>query len=267
VSSDPLAALAEAVDHRAAENDPGSVLVRLGNRRDPLGFPPANLCGWSNRWDDPLHEYRTLYCAPSAITCLREVLADFRPNTKVLVELEDLYGPDAPEMGLAQGAVSADWCRAHAFATGLLWSTGDLVDVDKPKTRESLMLRHASLLADRGHSHLDIADLRSRDRAVTQAISRSLFEEGAAGIRYRSNLDDSPCVALFEGRAGLYPLDDVVGLHPDQLAYLASKYCLQVRVEYGGHLDRRAMDRRVIDLGPPRAGDRRTGPDRRARAV
>ena len=52
--------------------------------------------------------------------------------------------------------------------------------------------------------HLDISEVRGRRRAVTQALSRWLFERGA-GIAYRSNLDDLPCLALFEGRAFLTP--------------------------------------------------------------
>jgi hypothetical protein len=40
-------------------------------------------------------------------------------------------------------------------------------------------------------------------RIITQKISRLLFDEGAAGIVYRSNLDDGRCVALFETRAHL----------------------------------------------------------------
>ena len=53
--------------------------------------------------------------------------------------------------------------------------------------------------------HLNISEVRSRTRPVTQAISRTLYEDGAAGVRFRSNLDDHPCTALFEGRSHLEP--------------------------------------------------------------
>jgi hypothetical protein len=48
--------------------------------------------------------------------------------------------------------------------------------------------------------HLDIAQLRSDQRIVTQTIALDLFGSGKAGIAYRSNLTSAPCVAIFEGR-------------------------------------------------------------------
>ena len=62
---------------------------------------------------------------------------------------------------------------------------------------------------------------------VTQTISRALFEEGAAGVRFRSNLDDQPCAALFEGRARLEPRGKAVPLRADV------EELLQVCAEYG----------------------------------
>src|SRR2546427_8415790 len=79
--------------------------------------------------------------------------------------------------------------------------------------------------------HLDISQVRSRDRVVTQTISRALFEEGAAGIRFRSNLDDGPCAALFEGRARLEPRGEPVSLTEDveELLQVARGYGLVLR--------------------------------------
>lgn len=62
--------------------------------------------------------------------------------------------------------------------------------------------------------HLDIAQIRSKDRTLTQAVTRFLTEKGAAGVLYGSNLDDQPCAALFEGRARLSP---VAGYEPEPL--------------------------------------------------
>jgi hypothetical protein len=53
--------------------------------------------------------------------------------------------------------------------------------------------------------HLDIGDVRSTVRRVTQAVAGSLFDDGAAGLFFRSRLDDQLCIALFEGRADLAP--------------------------------------------------------------
>jgi hypothetical protein len=54
-----------------------------------------------------------------------------------------------------------------------------------------------------GFEHLDISELRSRERIITRTLSRWCFDRGAAGIIYRSNLDNNRCVALFEGRASV----------------------------------------------------------------
>src|SRR5438309_2318830 len=71
----------------------------------------------------------------------------------------------------------------------------------------------------------------SRDRVVTQTSSRALFEEGVAGIRFRSNLDDGPCAALFEGRARLDPRGEPASLTEDveELLQVCGEYGLVVR--------------------------------------
>ncbi len=62
--------------------------------------------------------------------------------------------------------------------------------------------------------HLDIAQIRSKDRPITQAVTRFVADRGAAGIVYGSNLDDQPCAALFEGRSFLVPAP---GKYPEPL--------------------------------------------------
>jgi hypothetical protein len=82
-------------------------------------------------------------------------------------------------------------------------TSGELLNLDDAKLRADLERRHAKLLAKHGMNHLDIAAVRGRRRIVTQTISRSLYEAGAAGVIYGSNHDDLKCVALFERRAHL----------------------------------------------------------------
>jgi hypothetical protein len=175
---------------------------RLGHRAAPLDFIPLQHCGWQHRWDDPQRAYRTLYCAQDAITCLREVLADLRPDTAMLAEFEELFGPDAG-VSAAAGAVSAQWRAQRVLAPATLDLDGRLTDVDDPATRTGLERAHAALLAGHGMAHLDISELRSRTRVVTQRIGRALYEDGAAGVRFGSNLDDRPCFAVFEARGRL----------------------------------------------------------------
>lgn len=95
-----------------------------------------------------------------------------------------------------------EWLERHALAPGRIEiPEGGLVNVDDPSLRRRFERRHADLLVAHGMEHLDISEVRSRDRVVTQTLSRFVFDRGGAGILYRSNLDDSPCVALFEGRS------------------------------------------------------------------
>jgi RES domain-containing protein len=61
----------------------------------------------------------------------------------------------------------------------------------------------------------ELPALRSKDRTVTQVMTRFLADRGAAGILYGSNLDDRPCAALFEGRSLLVP---VPGSKPELLS-------------------------------------------------
>jgi hypothetical protein len=178
---------------------------RLGLRVAPLEFVPRHLCGWQHRWDDPEREYRTIYCADHAATCLREVLADLRPNTKAIAELRELFGEHSPALR-GVGEVGLEWREAHVLAPALAMSDGELCDLDS-----GLALRHqlahdlADLLVEHGMVHLDVTEVRSRDRIVTQTVGRELYERDYAGVRFGSNLDDRPCYALFEGRAELAP--------------------------------------------------------------
>src|SRR2546425_84216 len=118
-------------------------------------------------------------------------LADLRPSTEALRDFARLFGD---RRAIPAGVVSTEWRRAHALAPATITLLdGDLVDLDDLAVRRRLERRHAALLAAHAMPHLDISQVRSRDRVVTQTISRALFEEGAAGIRFRSNLDDGPC--------------------------------------------------------------------------
>ncbi|MCI0549173.1 MAG: RES domain-containing protein [Candidatus Rokubacteria bacterium] len=195
----------------------------------PLDYVPRELSSWHHRFDDPRREYRTLYCADEKLTCLREVLADLRPNAKALAEFASLFG-DASL--IPAGEISRAWRRQHALAPASIALVGGaLVDLDDVPSRERLARRHARLLARHGMRHLDISEVRSRQRPVTQAISRTLYDEGAAGVRFRSNLDDRPCTALFEGRGRLEPAGTPIPLTRDlpELLQVCAEYSLTLR--------------------------------------
>jgi hypothetical protein len=55
-------------------------LWRVARKPDPLNFVPHDRYSWGHRFDDLKRHHRTLYCAETPETALREVLADLRPN-------------------------------------------------------------------------------------------------------------------------------------------------------------------------------------------
>jgi hypothetical protein len=176
---------------------------------------PRQLCGWQHRWDDPQREYRTIYCAESELTCLREVLADLRPNAKAIAELKELFGDGTPALqGVAE--VAAEWRDAHLLCPALALSEHEFCNVDgEVGLRIELEHEFAELLAEHDMDHLDIAQVRSKDRIVTQTVSRALYERYYAGVRFGSDLDDQPCYVLFEGRAELEANGDPRELTPE----------------------------------------------------
>jgi uncharacterized protein YukE len=102
----------------------------------------------------------------------------------------------------------------------------EIADLGDQILLRQLEMEHAKLLADYGIEHLDIEQVMTTHRAVTQAISRSLYENGACGIRYYSHLDMQPCFAVFEGRTELEAAGDFEPLTDDipELLQVASDY-------------------------------------------
>jgi hypothetical protein len=159
---------------------------------------------------------------------VREVLADLRPNARMLAEMAATVGVSA-EVRRAAGAVTPAWRRSHVLAPAKVSALDRTVtDIDDPRLRERLVRRHARLLAEYGMKHLDISEVRSRQRPVTQAIGRDLYESGAAGVRFRSNLDDQPCFAFFENRVAVEPAGAALGLEDDlpELVRVCGEYGL-----------------------------------------
>lgn len=171
-------------------------------------------CSWQQRWDDPRRAYRTLYCAGQPGTCIAEVLADLRPNTTMLAELAELMG-ESPELLEAAGMVDPGWRALHSLQAARPLLDGELADVEDLHMRAELERRHTSLLAAHGMDRLNISEIRSRARTVTQTIARHLYDDGYAGVAFSSNIDGQPCFALFEGRAELLPIGEPLPMTDD----------------------------------------------------
>lgn len=175
---------------------------RVGHVKGPLELVPREHCSWSNRFDhpDPDHPpfYRTLYCAEQRVTCLYEILDPFSPNVKATEDLLKSYG----EALISE--IDLEFFLSKAIARGRIRIvSGDLVDLDDPGVRKWLESRNSELFSKHGIDRFDISAARSRQRPVTKGIGYFLYQEGAAGIVYGSNVDSQRCFALFEARAEL----------------------------------------------------------------
>ncbi|MGH2783531.1 MAG: RES family NAD+ phosphorylase [Thermoleophilaceae bacterium] len=180
---------------------------RVGWHTGPLDYPPHQFLSWSGRFDDPRSSleptarFRTLYLGRRRTTALREALQDLRPDTRATADFKSLFGT-TPPAGIVTAQWRADRRIARARVEGPEHVFVDLEDLD---VRRELEEQHASLLAAHGMRHLDISQLRSTQRVVTQTIALELYAAGTAGIAYRSTLDNERCLAVFEGRAALTP--------------------------------------------------------------
>ena len=199
---------------------------RVGHFASPCEFTPRHLCGWNHRFDDPRREYRTIYAADKKETCLREVLADLKPDEKAIADFKRIFGDD-DSMECA-GRVTKIWREKHVLVQAqIIVSSGKIADMESAALLDDLTARLQPELAARKHKRLDAARIRSQDRGLTRAASRLLYDDGHAGIGFRSRLDDVLCHALFEGRARLDQLGSGIPLS-GKIAELTS-----VCVEYG----------------------------------
>ena len=208
---------------------------RVGYHTSPFEFVPRELGDWQNRFDDPKGEYRTLYCAEKKLTAIREVLADLRPNVSRRAEfarfqLQQSCRPD--QLVVPSREVGPAWRREHVLVHASLQRDGALADLDDLVLRGRLEQTHGELLLRHGMDHLDVSEIRSKIREVTQAISRDLYDQGAAGLLFKSAIDDQQCVVVFEGRGWLedtYEPEIDLTEDVDELRQVCSEFGLILR--------------------------------------
>jgi hypothetical protein len=121
----------------------------------------------------------TTSTAELAETCLREVLADFRPNLSALHRHVERYGPDAAQ-DFTKQPVTAQWRRQHVLIAALLRLDGPLIDLTDVPARQQIENRHAELLLEYDLPHLDLHEITTSRRAVTQTIAAELYDQAPA---------------------------------------------------------------------------------------
>jgi hypothetical protein len=178
-------------------------LWRVGHYTDPLGFVPHDRCSWAHRFDDIQQRHHTLYCATTPETALREVLADLRPNAAVIAKHLKRYGPKAAS-SLPKAAITEKWRQDNVLVPCTMLYKGRLLDLTDPRDRRVVETRHAQLLTKHGMDHLDMHEITTRRRIVTQTIGTDAYDNlDVAAIRFASSRDAGTCFALFENRAEL----------------------------------------------------------------
>jgi hypothetical protein len=199
---------------------PGGALFRVGRSPDAWALAPWMYAGpdgtFGNRYDDPDGEYRVLYAADQRRGAFLETLSRFRVDVQLLAELDAIEGDERDDAfpTARSGVVPSDWLATRRIGTATaasLW----FVDVAHSESLVHLRECLAARLVHYGLDDLDAGDLRRRaPRALTQEISRYVFEHGSApsgepvaGIAYRSRLgDELTNWAIFEG----HQLDEIV---------------------------------------------------------
>lgn len=113
------------------------------------------------------------------------------------------------------GVVTVAFRSVRVLAPAWAISDETCARIDDDLTlRRGLEQELSALLVAHDMPFLDTTELRSRDRIITQAVSRRVHDRGFAGIVFGSLLDSGRCWALFEGRAALEPRGEVVRLDP-----------------------------------------------------
>lgn len=154
-------------------------------------------------------------------------MQDLRPATKDRADFKSLFGAEPPP-----GSIARQW--RHERRVGRARIDVDptlIVDLEDLTVRRELEEKHAALLAAHGMRHLDISQLRSSQRIVTQTIALDLHGSGHAGVAYRSNIDSQACVAIFEQRAVIRPWGAGQSIERDDvdLVAVAKDWKLEIR--------------------------------------
>jgi hypothetical protein len=81
--------------------------------------------------------------------------------------------------------------------------------------RDWLEREETEVLAEIGVAKVTTHILTDIDRGVTQRMAGVMYDGGVAGVRYRSNVGEGACVALFESRARFLALGQALAVTPE----------------------------------------------------
>ena len=156
-------------------------IFRVGRSPDCWTIPKSTSVG-NGRFDDPRREYRVLYCASSPLGCFLETLAVFRRDLNLMAELSAIDGIDDYQ---PLGEVPIEWFENRALGSAHL--NGRFVDVSRASSIGWVRRGLRELLLSSGFPDFDVSSLcQAKDRHLTQAISRLVFDSSFSGLCYIS---------------------------------------------------------------------------------
>ena len=199
---------------------------RVGFRPEPWawsGWEWATDGRFPGRWDDLHGNFRTIYAGSSLLACLLEVLAHFRKDARLSMELDEITEDDEDKVlhpTIARGQVPREWLDVRAAASAEL--SGRYCAVTDSGSVAALYPHFIGLALASGLGDFDTAALKdARPRHLTQAVASWLYEmTDFDGVTFASRHgDDLQLWAIFErpGDPPITPnLHDVIGEEPLQ---------------------------------------------------
>ncbi|MDO5753191.1 RES domain-containing protein [Arthrobacter sp.] len=177
-----------------------------------VGFQPTPWAwsGWEwasngrfpGRWDDLEGNFRTAYAGSSLLGCLLEVLACFRKDPRLALDLLDIAEDDQDKVlypSVVPGTVPLEWLDGRTAATALM--SGTFCAVTAAESVAALYPQFIGMALGLGLTDFDAAALKdAKPRALTQAIASHIYATGEFhGVQFSSRHgDDLRLWAIFE---------------------------------------------------------------------
>ncbi len=179
-------------------------VFRVGKKPDAWARKPPTrgLLRPTNRYDDPLGVYQTIYVASSAYGAFMETMADLRPAPQLKLASVVLENEPTLRSTPPPGQITS-WIEGRHLGEASL--CGEFVDLASSASLAYLRHRMSRCFEKYEIADFDLSTLVSSKREITQEISRLIFElafrekRRFAGICYPSRLGHNiTCWAIFD---------------------------------------------------------------------
>lgn len=179
---------------------------RIGFKPTPWAWPGWEWTGtdgrFHGRWDDRQGNFRTIYAGTTLKACLLEVLAGFRPDLTLTLELNGIEedNQDATmHPTAAAGEIAYTWLEPRTAASATL--TGRFCAVTASESIAALRTQFVALAHQLKLHDFDAAALKyGRPRTLTQSVATYLHAATEVdGVTFASRHgDDLALWAVFE---------------------------------------------------------------------